>query len=483
MSRTLPVLFAVIVSLAIVSSYTVDPYLYNEVGQTIVVNSSSCKTLARFHFSPDSSYELKGSFDLEGGTVSMPNGCVVSCKDAILYNGSFIINSRCRLLDGNFNNIQVFIKNAEKVCISNCSFTGSFGVQNLKADNYLASAIYSSKVKDVEFNHISITNYQWGIVIYDSERIVAENIVFTGVLDKSVDYSINIDNANYHDALMLSNTHFSRAINISAYNCGTCVVLGRTSKTNVIDGCRGSVLWDNGIYISSGNNNIIQNCIFNNVRGTGVKARGSCNIIANNVVSNVGTGYAITGNGTSIGIDEYGKEYNGYGSMITGNVVMNAHNSGISIGAQDGLTPYRFSVTNNSIINCSAETASISIICNGASIVGNNVVCPNSFGIVIAQMQDKGSGGYMITENNISCKRRGIVVQKCKDAVIANNAINTEIQGIVVYQTEQSSFITNKFSGKGKYSVSGHIKGTSNFYKTLGSDDALVPSSFVIIEK
>lgn len=96
---------------------------------------------------------------------------------------------------------------------------------------------------------------------------------------------------------------------------------------------------------------------------------------------------------------------------------------------------------------------------------------------------DKESGGYMISENNVNCKRKGIAVQKCIDSMIINNVVNADKQGIVVYKTRGSSFITNKLSGNGKYSVSGHIKGTSNFYKTLGTEDALKSSSYIVLDK
>ena len=450
----------------------------------VVVTTQSGLSFERQVTSPYTVYEIQGTIDLKGESVIIPVGSeLVGGRNAVISNGKLTMKSGCRISNCSFTNVQILISDAEHVRIKDCTFEGLFTAKVLRSQQYMNAAIYCSKSRDTEFDHITISKYQWGIAVFDSFRIVVDNIVYTGVLKNSINFSESIQNANYHDAVHLSNTHFSRVCNVAAYNCGACVLLGRTSKSNVIEGCKGDVLWDNGVYISSGNNNIVQNCVFNNVRGTGVKARGNCNIIANNTVSDVGVGFAITGNGAAIGEDEYGKEYNGYGSMISGNTVINAYNCGITVGEQDGLPPYRFSVTNNNIVNGPTENPSISVFCNGASIVGNNVFCPNAFGIVVSQKPNAVSGGYMISENNVSCKRRGIVIQKCKDSMITNNVVNSDLQGIVVFATENSSFITNKLQGNGKYSVSGHIKGTSNYYKTLGAEDALVPSSHIIVDK
>lgn len=453
-----------------------DCKVTDEIGENV-------KSLSKLIKASDTLFKIQGKYDLKGATLTIPSGCRLIGLNANLTNGKLILKSGCQIDNCSFDNIQILISDAEHVRIHDCFFTGSFNPKKIKPQNYKEAAIYCSNIKDCEFKSISISKVQWGLAVFDSYRVLVDNIIFTGILNAPIDYSKHIENANYHDAVHLSNTHFSRVCNVAAYNCGACVLLGRTSKSNVIEGCKGDLLWDNGVYISSGNNNIVQSCCFNNVRGTGVKARGSCNVLSNNTVTNVSVGYVLTGNGLAIGKDEYGNDYNGYGSIINGNVVMNAYNYGILIGEQDGLPPYRFSVVNNSIVNGPRERASISVNCDGASIVSNSIYCPNSFGIVIPKLPDRSSGGYMISDNNVFSKSRGIVTQKCKDVMVTNNVINSEAQGVEVFATESSFYIMNKFSGKGKYSVGGHIKGTSNHYKTIGVDNALTPSQYIIIDK
>lgn len=340
------------------------------------VTTHGRKAFEKLIKSANSEYEINGSYDFNGAIVTIPEGCVLKSRYAKLSNGTIVLKSRCDLNGFSFNNVQLMIDGSEGVRVANCSFTGDFVYKAIKAQNYTASAIYCNKCSDVIIERVFVSGYQWGVAVVDSYRTVVDNIVFKGVLDRAINFSENIENANYHDAVHFSNTHYSRVCNVSAYNCGACVLLGRASKYNVIENCKGTVLWDNGVYISSGNHNVVQSCIFNDVRGTGVKARGSCNIISNNSVSNVGVGYVLTGNGISQGKDEYGSDYNGYGSMVSGNSVNNAQFFGISVGEKDGLAPYRFSVVNNSIVNVSEEATSISVFCNGASIVGNSILCP-----------------------------------------------------------------------------------------------------------
>lgn len=432
---------------------------------------------------PNTVYELQGRYDLNGKTLCVPSCCRVIGSSALISNGTLQIQNGSEISNCSFINARILIADASNVRICDCFFDGPFSSSFLAEQHYDDSAIYAASVTDSSFENISIRGYRWGITIIDSFRTNVENVVFSGALDGPMDFSIDIANANYHDAVHLSNTHNSRICNVSANKCGACVLLGRYSRFNTIESCRGDILWDNGIYISSGDYNIVQNCSFNNVRGTGIKARGSCNIISNNTVCQIGVGLGLTGNGDAIGQDEFESDYNGVGSIANGNIVVDAHNYGIAISEHDGLPPYHFTITNNNIINGPDDGASIYVFCNGASVIGNNILCPNSLGVVIAQQSDKVTGGYLISDNNIICKRKGIVLQKCKNSVVSNNIVNADDQGILVYATEGSSFITNKFSGKGLYSVRNHIAGTTNFFKTLGMDDALVPSPYIILEK
>lgn len=447
---------------------------------TIIKNGTS---LTEINLRPNSVYELKGVADLGGMEVIIPEGCLLKGASAFLNNGTLVMSNNSTVRDIVFTNVNIIFDDKEKVGISNCTFGGDFKGGAIPEQNYTAAAIYGNKGKDIFIDSVTINNYQWGISLFKCNRVSIENVSFSGILNDTIDFSRNIQNANYHDAVHFAGTNESRVTNVFATNCGACVLLGGTSKYNVIESCSGKNLWDNGVYISSGNDNVVRLCEFNFVRGTGVKARGSRNIITNNNVSCVGTGYGITGCGKPIGKDEYGQDYNGESSFVTDNTVRDAHDVGIAIASHDGYPPYRFSIDNNRIVHGPNERASISVFCNNARVSGNVIDCPKSFGIVVSQIPDKSSGGYFISNNMIRCNRRGIVVQKCTDTMVSDNRIDAEKQGIQVFETGKSSFIHNKFVGKGKYAVSGHIIGQSNYYKTLGENDALKPSEYIILEK
>lgn len=452
-------------------------------GELLYTSSKKVKTLSQLIKKPNTTYEIKGNYDLKGSTLIIPAGCVLKGQDLHITNGYISLNSGCEIDSCSFQNVQVLVADAEHVRIKDCFFTGTFEPEKLQPQNYEEAAICCHKIKDCEFNGITISNTQWGIAVFDSYRISVSNIVFTGILDNLIDYSISIENANYHDAVHLSNTHFSQITNVASYNCGACVLLGRSSKSNVIERCNGSVLWDNGVYISSGNDNVVRYCEFQNVRGTGVKARGSRNLIMNNKVSYVGTGFCITGHGNPIGIDDFGQEYNGEGSSIVENVVTNFNDYGIAVLIHDGYPTNRTVVDYNQIVNGATERASISVYSNYTRVSGNEINCPQSFGVVVAMTKDNTTGGYVISNNSILCKRRGVAISRCKNATVNNNRIQAENQGVSVYETEGSSFIQNAFTGRGKYYVSGNIKGESNYYKTFGDNDGLKPSKYIVLDK
>lgn len=428
-------------------------------------------------------YRLRNNINLRGITLELPHNSVLNGKGRSLRNGTLVVSDGCEVKDICFKHSNVEMENVMGVHIFDCVFVGTLSLTDIKERNYTAAAIYGTGLKEICLETIKIQGYQWGISIVNSSDLSINNVTFVGIMNDPIDFERHIVNANYHDAVHISKSHTSNISNIYASNCGACVLLGGTSNKNVIEDCSGDGLWDNGVYISSGHNNIVQNCVFRNVRGSGVKVRGNCNVVTNNSVINVGTGYTVTGFGPASGIDELGMEYNGYGSIVNGNTVQNAKRYGVDIGMHGGLPFYRCSVTNNSIIDCAENSSAIGVICNYATITGNKVVCPESLGIVVIRNADKLSGGYKISENNIVCYRKGIVLQKCIDSVVSNNTVSAEEQGILVYATEGSSFILNKFLGKGKYFVSESKKGTSNNYRVFGDGDSLKPSEFVRLEK
>lgn len=427
-------------------------------------------------------YRLRKDINLKGITLKLPHNSILYGAGRSLRNGTLVVSDGCEIHNICFNHTNVEMENVARVHIFDCEFVGTLSLTDIKEHSYSSAAIYGTGLKDICLESIIICGYQWGISIANSLDLRIKKVTFVGIMNDPIDFERHIENANYHDAVHISKSHSCNISFISASNCGACVLLDGSSNNNVIEDCCGEVLWDNGVYVSSGHNNTVQNCFFRNVRGSGVKARGNCNVVTNNSVINVGTGYTITGFGLTRGTDELGMDYNGYESRVSGNLVQNAKRYGVYIGMHAGLPTYRCSITNNRIINCAENSSAIGVICNYATITGNNVVSPESFGIVVVRSADKLSGGYMISENNITCYRKGIVLQNCTDSFVSNNSVSAEEQGILVYATEKTSFILNKFLGKGKYIVRESKKGTSNHYKVFGDDDSLTQSEYIRIE-
>lgn len=457
-------------------------FAFNASAREVIILKKE-KSIEKQFSKPNVEYHLRNNINLKGVSLKLPYNSILYGAGNKLSNGTLVVSGGCEIRDIRFNHTNVLMTDVTRIRIVNCDFSGTLSFSDIKAKNFSAAAIYGTGLKDVQLESISIHGYQWGISIMKSSEMDINSVRFEGILNEPIDFDRHIENANYHDAIHISKSHSCNISNISALNCGACVLLGGSSNLNVIENCRGELLWDNGVYISSGHNNIVKNCLFKNVRGSGVKVRGNCNIVEYNSVINVGTGYTITGFGPSIGTDEFGMDYNGYGSIVRNNSVKKAKRYGIDIGMHGGLPAYNCSAINNTVVDCDENGSAIGVFCNNATITGNIIVCPNSFGIVVIRAADKTSGGYLISENNVLCYRKGIVLQHCSSAIVSNNIVNTDNQGIVVKTTSESSFFQNKFLGKGKFYISDSKDRISNKYETLGDSDLLQPLEYIRTEQ
>lgn len=186
----------------------------------------------------------------------------------------------------------------------------------------------------------------------------------------NVDFNTFINNTNYLTLGSISGGRFNQAHKNFAKNTGDVVIKQRDTFGSVTSCCSGINLHDNGVYGSSEYNSVSFANSFSLVRGTGVKSRGSRNVIFANPSSDVDIGISLTGNGLTT--DSRGA--NGNGSISAFNPIDKARSFSVSTDVQDGLYPRNFIHAFNPISNHLGTTVQTPIRMNvveGGMVVGN----------------------------------------------------------------------------------------------------------------
>lgn len=147
-----------------------------------------------------------------------------------------------------------------------------------------------------------------------------------------VDFGVTVTNANFVPLINFSGGRNNLAWGNHAENHGSDVLWQRASASVIAFANSGRNLQDNGVYGSSGDNSISFGNSFDYVRGSGVKPRGSGNIVVANTASNVEMGVSTTGNGLTP--DSSGA--NGFGNITAFNAVSRSRAYAISVDVQDG---------------------------------------------------------------------------------------------------------------------------------------------------
>lgn len=201
------------------------------------------------------------------------------------------------------------------------------------------------------------------------------------------------------------------------------ILLG-TSYDCIISANHVSDCDDNAIYVSSESQNSVVNNDVWDFDGSGVKIRGSYNIVSNNRIRSLAggssTGITITGNGTPTG------DYNGYGVQVLGNNIYGHLTYAISSGVQDAG------------------------YLKDAMVVDN--VIELSGGTAYAISQTGPGDGWLMRGNKSSGHTYGIILQPgtgkyFDNAIIANNLMPAGTEhGLYCTRIRYSNITGNTFS-------------------------------------
>lgn len=247
------------------------------------------------------------------------------------------------------------------------------------------AAIRVVAADDVRVDGVSITAKSCGVrFVSSSNRGTVQNSQFLGFITGALAGSNNASAFSYSGGVD------GRILNVTARNCGSGALVQMGGTRITIAGLHAVGLWDNGVYISSGDRCVVTGCTIDSVQaatGSGIKTRGSGHVVSGNTINVSAVGISLTGNGVTP--DAEGA--NGYGTIAIGNTIDTTSLIGVLIGIQDGLYPRDFIVSRNVLRNNTGTTTNAPIILSGnGHVVSGNII--DTFASTYAIMASGGAG-------------------------------------------------------------------------------------------
>lgn len=362
-----------------------------------------------------SKYIIQYDYDLDGATITIPEGCVLEFQGGMLKNGTII---------GNRTFIEAGIY---KIFNNNLNLSGTWNVR--EAFPEWCGAKGDNKNDDTESIQKALNNFN--------------KIVF-----KSPQYLINIEKGLYpksNSVIILENTEliakpatvvstsnntqsfifFTGVSNVSILGFGKAVIDGRRKEQPI---GKGSNEWSHGLYIKNSKNIKIENISINNCHGDGIcEGKNNYSVIINNTTldNNFRNGIALCG----------GED------IIVSNCIITKTNGGNNVGLD--IEPDESSyIKNVTVTNCTFNK-------NGKGI---------SIASVSGEKAAKGEKGYSPNIFNVTVNNCSILNCTDKRAINLGYSVNTNISNCVIQQDN----IINEFSGvRLLYAIGAKISGIS----------------------
>ena len=238
-------------------------------------------------------------------------------KPVKIENPVRIIGEDCAIFDPNdLTNVIHFTH--ENSSIRNITFIGYETLSKFQSNLPRNAAdirafIRFSSVQNVKISHIIGSGKRALVVLDDCYNSNISDCYMEGFLPVITAGELGQAEANKCAAVCVFGGAKNNVSRIYALNHGSVVLSGLDTVGIRISQISGRSLHDNGVYCSSGTDGVVQNCTgISDVIGTGVKSRGSRNIIRDCYVKRCGVGFVMTGNGLTP--DKYGA--NGVGNQL-----------------------------------------------------------------------------------------------------------------------------------------------------------------------
>ncbi|MDF2657562.1 MAG: hypothetical protein K0Q94_353 [Paenibacillus sp.] len=288
-------------------------------------------------------------------------------------------------------------------------FSGASGIEN--------AFISVDDSECVTISDCVVENKSYGFLLKNSKWCKVQDAQVFGFLHTTK------SGHNYSSCCHISRGSAHIIQGLTGANMGSGVLVGRESTLNQIHNCQFENMQDNGVYLSSGAGNSVIGVTVLQTPGSGVKARGTRNLILGCHVKDAQVGYSLTGNG--VVPDSYGA--NGYGTILEGSTAENCLRDGVSIGKQDNYYARHFKVIGNVLVNCAIEQGGYGAVRGGGhyhEIAHNTIVgSSGTYAVIMAGSAAESIRGLCIRDNTIMEANEGIRVHYASGADISRNQL------------------------------------------------------------
>lgn len=422
-----------------------------------LIQSTFALPYKKFYFNPAGRYRLDDSVR-------------IAIKDSILvdFNGATIYENTVR-------SYTIVFYGCNALTVRNGNFDGTQTYASFQANPIsFRTYIQIDSCTNAVVEGIRSKNKQGAVAFRKAYKFYANNIDHIGFFDNTHTTNASLAPAIYvaHDGFdtVTGWNGYNVISNVHSRNSGSTVLLGDDAQLYTISNIRGENLFDNGVYISSALYATVTGCVFRYVSGSGVKARGRGFTIVGNVVTNSGNGIVATGNNSDTFFgpipDDLGG--NGYGTIISNNVIDSVTLKGISLEAQDGFTQHDVTVSNNTISHhINATNSALQVSTTAATTInGNKIYGSTASTAVIVNNKAGDSTQHLIFANNIfhGCTGIGVTFSNVKKSVIEGNRFFDVTGNAMLFQSCRGNQVVNNYSDGLIYNASAANSNFSNVF-------------------
>lgn len=332
---------------------------------------------------------------------------------------------------------------------------------NAGADNKEFCFLRFESCDAVVVENVHVTGKRIGVIVDTCTNARVDGLVFYGVLSAAASGGA-AGTDNYSNAVKVKGGAKVLVSGLTAKNTGSGVLAGVNGSS--IDPSRVTVAnahienaWDNGIYFASAQDSTITGCTVLTSNGSGIKARGSRNIVSYNQVTSCLVGIGVSGAGSSP--DAY--DATGHGCIIQGNRIEDIDRDGINIDTIEGYQCRHLQIVDNYFKNIATEATTYAAIRGDGDyhVISRNIFedINAQFAILLAGASDDLVEGVTITDNQFfDVDGDAIRLQYVTNSLVAHNTFKAvDGDGVDLRNCVDNDIVGNKvIAGLGGNGVS-----------------------------
>lgn len=271
---------------------------------------------------------------------------------------------------------------------------------------------------NTRISNVKTSQTSRGARVRNSDNTTVENFSFEGMI---TDYVLG---CNWHTSLYIMGSNRTHINGLRGHNVGSTLLVGFGGSGGTADGVFSHNAYDNGVYISGGedwqiNNPFVKTDVMPTTAGGGVKMRGRNHVLLGGYIENVTSGIMISDDNTTPAPDGTA----GHGSKAIGTRVYRTNVMGATIEQE-----YNGPPRDMAILYCSFDSCNLSGSGSGAAIRARNGSGHQIIGNSIARMNSGYAGLYL----------QGTVEAPIGTITVALNKFHS-ITGIDAIRTEHTN--------------------------------------------